>query len=325
MNVDHGSVPSLRNLWRDTRVPEQSDYLLFARFGAACAARSRFGQAALVVPLPTLAERNVGRRSAGIELLGHSAAQFTEGENEWRSPAAALVCLDAELVDTFAVLAADIALRFTTEVASWSSIVALVEEWQTLLSPRGKPSQEAEAGLWGELWFIDSSESVGRTLAAWRGPDRDAADFFVDGEAAEVKTGRLRRQHHVSQAQVDFSVGTHPAWLVSIWIKVDPEATATVPVLVDRILERAPDAADALRRIVRAGYSPANRSGYATGFVVLEEPEWYSAGSVPRVRAADLGVSDLRYRVTLDEQWRADAESARRLWRHFHGRDFGSL
>jgi hypothetical protein len=83
------------------------------------------------------------------------------------------------------------------------------------------------------------------------------------------------------------------------------------------------DRGAALRRLLRAGYSPPNRAGYAATFVVLAEPEWYSVADVPRVRAADPGVSHLRYRVALDEARRADGVRSDSLWRHFHGHAYG--
>jgi hypothetical protein len=184
-------------------------------------------------------------------------------------------------------------------------------------------SAEAEVGLWGELWFVAQSVDIGRAVASWRGPECDSTDFFVDGVAAEVKTTKKKRQHHVSQSQVEAPVGSHEAWLMSLWVKTDPGATVTVGHIVDAILKRAPDPVDTLRRIGRAGFSPSDRCEYASGFVVLSEPEWYAVSDVPRVRVADPGVSHLRYRVVLDQARRADASAAERLWQHFHGRKYG--
>src|SRR5262249_33945285 len=129
----------------------------------------------------------------------------------------------------------------------------------------------------------------------------------------------LHRVHYVSQSQVDAPVGSNESWVISIWVKIDPATSLTVPLLADRILDRASDRGDALRRLVRAGYSPVQRSGYATSFVLLAEPEWYATNDIPRVRAADPGVSQLRYRITLDQAARADRPLADALSLHFHG------
>jgi hypothetical protein len=109
-----------------------------------------------------------------------------------------------------------------------------------------------------------------------------------------------------------------------MWAKVNAggNAASTVPSLVDDILSRAPDKADALKRVVRAGYSPADRRSYTSSFTLLDEPQWFNASVVPRVRTADAGVSRLRYQVILDEQLCADEETTVRLWEHFHGHQY---
>jgi hypothetical protein len=276
----------------------------------------------LVIPLEEAAPTSVGRRAAGCEVVGHHSTRFVFGGRETVGPAAALLCTDSALVDAFVVLALDVASRALVAGATWSNVLAAVEEWQTLLTPRERLSAEAEEGLWGELWFLSQAGDVDRALSAWRGPEGDATDFFVGGKSAEVKTSRQRRQHHVSQSQLLAPTGEHDAWLVSIWVKSDPVAPNTIPHLADAVLERSTDRGNALRRLLRAGYSPPKRADYTASFVILAEPEWYAAGDVPRVRTADRGVSHLRYRVSLDEARRADAALSDSLWRHFNGHGY---
>jgi hypothetical protein len=241
---------------------------------------------------------------------------------EWDAAAAALLCTDPDLIDTFAVLADDVLTR-TRSAFTWQAILAVVEEWQTLLMPRGRATKEVELGIWGELWFVENSRDVGRALLGWRGPDGDATDFFQDGIAVEVKASRTRRQHFVSQAQVETPVGLHEAWLLSLWVKADPGSALTVPWIADSIVAKAPDQAEALRRMAQAGYSPGDRREYTSAFALLSEPEWFALADVPRVRAADPGISQLRYRIALDEARRANAVTAGQLWHHFHEHDYG--
>jgi hypothetical protein len=324
MASDQSRIAAFRARWSGARgVAGATDYELLAEQDGAFIARSKAGLAALVLPVEDLGPLASGRRASGCELLAHPTLHFALGGAEWDGAAAAFLCADSDLLDTFAVLANDVLAR-TAPTFTWPSIVAVVEEWQTLLRPRGKPSKETELGLWGELWFIEQSRDIARALAAWRGPEGDHTDFFERGVAVEVKASRAERQHFVSQAQVESPVGGHDAWLLSIWAKADPGSLLTVPFVADAILARAPDRGEAMRLLARAGYSPADRQEYATPFTLLSEPEWFAAPSVPRVRAADPGVSNLRYRVVLDSKLRADAATARRLWHHFHGRDYGS-
>ena len=325
MSPEHKSVAALRGLWgADSGEHGDTDYRLLAEVENAFVARSRAGLPALVVPIRGLGIAPVGRRASGCELIGHSSTRFVFQGRHAVGPAAALFCIDPELFDAFAVLAVDVAKRVRHGGGTWSSMLSAVEEWQTLLAPRGRPSAEAEEGLWGELWFLSQADDVEQALAAWCGPDAGATDFFLGGRSAEVKTSRHRRQHHVSLSQVDAPVGTHDAWLLSIWVKMDPRTSSTVVQLAERFLDRVRDRSAALRRLVRAGYSPADRGAYAAAFVVLAEPEWYAAADIPRVRGADSGVSHLRYRVTLDETRRADGPLSDSLWQHFHGHKYGA-
>lgn len=325
MPLDSASVAVLRAVWEVPAVAGDTaaDYELLRQLGVTWAARTRDGLLALVIPLSQLPPGTVGRRASGCELLGHPDLRFAHHGREWHASAASLICTDPELVDAFAVLAADISVRLGGADVSWTSVLAMVEEWQTLLAPRGRPSAEAEIGLWGELWFIERSRDLDRALRGWRGPDGDATDFFVEGMSAEVKTTRQRRRHHVSQSQVEEPVGTYEAWLLSLWVKTDPAGELTVPRLAAQILSRASDPADAQRRLGRAGYSPGDRMAYSAAFVVLGEPEWFCVADVPCVRAVDPGVSQLRYRVSLDEAQAADMARATALWWHFHGREYG--
>jgi hypothetical protein len=324
MKTERVCSEALRRIWTGPGENTGSDYVLGAHLGKAYAGRAISGAAALVVPVAALPPRAVGRRTEGFELIPHASLRFAYGGREWTAPAAALTCADPELLDAFVVLAADIHGRLPEEPnGDWESILAAVEEWQSLMAPRGRPDADAEVGLWGELWLLASSASPDRLIAGWRGPDGDAADFVLDGRAAEVKTARQRRRHHVSLAQVADPVGTHEAWLVSIWVGIDPIRGLTVPALIDEIMARVDDPGTALRRLIGAGYSPADRLSYEGRFVVLAQPEWYPVVSVPRVRSADPGVTQIRYVVTLDETLAVPEADAATLWAHFVGRDDG--
>jgi hypothetical protein len=324
MGPERVSIADLRGLWGATRDQGgDNDYALVAEVEGAFAARSRAGLPALIVPIRELGPAPIGRRAAGCELVGHSSIRFVYGDRNAVGPAAALLCLDPELFDAFAVLAVDVAKRVRDGGGTWSSMVEAVEEWQTLLARSGQLGAEVEQGLWGELWFLAQAADVDLLFSAWRGPEADATDFFLAGKSVEVKTSRRRRDHHVSCSQVDAPVGAHDGWMLSIWVKPDPASACTIAQLAEGLLDRARDRAEVLRRLTRAGYSPADRATYRASFVVLAEPEWYAITDVPRVRVVDPGVSQLRYRVALDETRRADVHVSDSLWRHFHTYQYG--
>ena len=216
------------------------------------------------------------------------------------------------------MLGLDVASRLGTRT-TWQSIIEVVQEWQALLAPRPRLSPERELGLWGELWFLDRALDLDRLLAGWRGPDADSTDFFIAGVAVDLKASRKARVHHLSQAQVDAPAGKRDAWLLSLHVKQDPAAQTSVGFLANRIIHRAADKVSALQRLAQAGFSLSERRQYSDGFTLLAAPEWFHVDDVPRVRKADPGVTDLRYRAVLDAAHAAAKTKAKMLFNHFHG------
>jgi hypothetical protein len=322
MSLENNHIQKLRESWSfGAGELVSNDYVLLDSIDLCFAARSRSGKASFVIPLTESCSSMIGRCASGCELVGYRDLQFVHHDREWSAPAAALVCVDDQLLDVFAVLCADIANRLGSAVPPWPAVLAIVEEWQALLAPRGRLNAEAELGLWAELWVIEQSIDVTRTLEGWRGPEHDSVDFFIDAMALEVKASRVRRQHQVSQSQVERPAGVHEAWFLSFWAKVDPVGGVSVPELADLILDRAANRASVLRLFALGGYVAADRRAYSQRFILMAEPEWYRAEDIPRVRSADEGVSMLRYRIDLEEAARADEGRARFLWQHFMGRE----
>jgi hypothetical protein len=223
------------------------------------------------------------------------------------------------VVDAFLVLVVDIARRLISgsgEVA-WSTILGWVEEWQTLLGRRSVMTPEQQLGLWGELWVLSHAVAPDPLIAGWRGPDRDATDFLYDGIGLEVKVSRKAHVHHVSQRQLDSPVGNYAAYLISIWVAPEPARGVSISELVDTLIARVADGPALLRHIVLTGYSPVDREHYSVRYAPLEPPRWFRAEDIPRVRAMDPGVSQVRYVVSLDPEKSLDPVATGSLWRHF--------
>jgi hypothetical protein len=196
-----------------------------------------------------------------------------------------------------------------------------VEEWQTLLAQGTALSGDQQLGLWGELWLISNARDPDRVIAGWRGPDREALDFLLDGLSLELKASRTAHVHYVSQRQVELPAGTYTGCLLSLWVGVDPVRGKSLKELAELLIARASDPPSLLKKLALAGYVPKDSDQYGTRWLVLEAPYWFWAKDVPRVRAADVGVSNLRYRVALDVEKAIPKEQARQLWRHFCGVD----
>jgi hypothetical protein len=294
MRTEQSILDVLRGVWaKSSPGLLGDDYILLEAIRRGFAGFSKAGLPTLVIPLASLAGPSAGRKASGFELVAHTSTRYSFGGHSTSGPAAALICTDPALRNAFAILALDVVAR-SEQTPDWNTIVAIVEEWQSLLaSYSGSISIESETGLWGELWFIAASCDVDQAMASWRGPEGDSTDFFVGQHAAEVKTSRSQRRHHVSHSQVTAPVGVHSSWLLSLWVKVDPGGLCAGD-LIENILSRATDQGDALRRMTRAGYAPGHHGRFATNFVLLREPEWYACSVVARGSEAQPGGSSLR-------------------------------
>lgn len=318
-------MTSLRELLGSAAPPlptETEDYRIAASIDPAFLARDRSGAPALLVPLSQAAQA-VGRSGGGFALTAASRVAFEYGGRRWEQPAAILKCTDEKLADTFLVLVMDIARRLalSTEDVTWRKVLTWVEEWQTLLGRRSALSAEEQLGLWGELWVLSQAADIDRLFVAWRGPERESIDFFLDGIGLEVKASRRALVHHVSQSQVVAPRGQYDSYFLSIWAGVESVRGTSLAELVEKLLNSLSDPAAFLRQLALTGYSLQDRAEYLVRFVPLEAPRWFRAEDIPRVRAMDDGVSHLRYLVTLDADTCLDSESATRLWHHFIGQE----
>jgi hypothetical protein len=274
----------------------------------------------LLMPLKTVPSAP-GRRGGGFSLNPVTRVAFDYEGRRWEQPAATLECVELHLLDAFLVLVADIARRLASSPieVTWQAIVGWVEEWQSLLARRPVLTPEQQLGLWGELWAISNSDNRDVLIAAWRGPEGDATDFFLNGIGLEVKTSRQAHVLHVSQRQVESPLGSHQVYLLSIWVGVDPARGVSLAELVDSTLALVSDPPALLKKVASLGYAPLDRDQYATRFIPLETPRWFRAIDVPRVRDIDPRISQLRYVVTLDVDLSLTGELADSLSRHFFG------
>lgn len=314
-------IVRLRDILSASRAPrsgEAEDYRIYGSMGASFLGRGRSGRVTLLVPL-IAAVGAVGRSGGGFTLTSAPRVAFTHEARQWEQPAAILECTDERLGDVFLVLVADIARRLpeATSGISWQKVLAFVEEWQALLSRRKVLSPEEQLGLWGELWVIRKSEHPGRLVAAWRGPFGEPVDFLYDGLSLEVKASRRAHVHHVSRSQVEEPTGGYESFLISLWLGTDPARGVSLKELADQVLQRVDDPSAFLRTLARVGYSPLDHNEYAERFVLLEPASWFRVDDVPRVRAVDDGISNLRYVVTLDLNKSLDEARTVELWRRF--------
>ncbi len=187
-----------------------------------------------------------------------------------------------------------------------------IERWQRFLD-RNAPDglgQEAQRGLFGEIWFLKSylipvvgaQEAVG----AWKGPNRIPHDFQLPAASVEVKT-TVAKQHIkleiTSDRQLDDS---HVPLLALFHLSLDAGTTGvSLSELIGEV--RGLLGVQAVREsfedlLIESGYLDVHADLY-------NEPHYHVRAShlfhvrqgFPRLIERDLppGVGDLRYTVML--------------------------
>jgi hypothetical protein len=297
-----------------------TDYEITNAVGHAFVGRSRSGAPTLLIPLQQVSS-GLSRSGGGFSLIPAERVEYEFSGRKWEQPSAALECTERELLDAFVVLCADLLARLSAVngMANWFAVTKWVDEWQALLGKKPPLTPEQELGLWGELWLVAQSRKPDELVNGWRGPERENVDFFFDGVGVEVKTSRRAHAHFVSQKQITRPVGDFDAYLLSIWVAPEPVRGKSLVELADDIMSRTTDGLAFLKQLGRLGFSPYDRNQYRTRFVSLDVPKWFRADSVPRVRAADEGISNLRYQIILDVEAAADEISQASLWQRLVG------
>jgi hypothetical protein len=324
MNVSEVSVEALRialNAALAAPEDQENDYRIFTSFGPAYVTRSRRGTVSFLIALDSYSPGS-SRSGGGFTLISAEMVTFDYAGSRWQQPAAVLECTDTSLLGTFAVLCSDLGRLLLSDknARTWKVLIDWVEEWQFLLGRKPQMSAQKELGLWGELWLVKQAVDPNLLLESWRGPERAPLDLFVNETGLEVKSSRARNTHFISQSQVETPAGQFDCYLVSVWVGIDPVKGVSLPDVVDALLLEATDGPRFLRQISMAGYTPADRKQYQTKFLLLDRPTLYALDSVPRVRSADEGVSNLRYQISLDALDPIDELIATDVWMRTLGR-----
>lgn len=259
------------------------------------------GNPSVLIPLAEPVQ-SVSRIMGGMSLRAVRETQISFDGATWRECAAVLECIEPDLLWTFCAISASLGERVAADGAPrWSDLVAAFEEWERLLSRRRRLDTSEELGLWGELWLIDASNQPDRLVDAWQGPDRELIDFVLLGKGFEVKTTRKAATHHVSQAQADSTLSAIDVYFVSLLVVQDALGGTSLPELAARLFHRCSAAVELERHLLAAGYSKADAPLYSKRYRLGAPPAIYRRADVPRVRSVDPGVSEIRYRVDLDQ------------------------
>jgi hypothetical protein len=240
-----------------------------------------------------------------------------------RSDADGANCLRFELTDTshsdvFDVIGNDVlrhVLQAANDAAAFAVFATRIGEWQHFLDqlPRDGLSEQAQQGLFAELWFMQKflvPVGAQRAVGAWAGPKALAKDFHLPGLAFEVKASSAKQ---------------HTKFGISNEVQLDPAGVGRL-ILYGLLLERLvaggtslPELVSSLRAdllrsdpnslipfselLLQSGYVDSDAARYTARFVVRSERFFDVKGDFPRIVDADLrrGVGDVRYSILLSE------------------------
>lgn len=233
----------------------------------------------------------------GLRLENTSAVTFVlDGRTQVR-PAVVLTLLAPDLLDAFCALCFDVIDRIQMAGGDSSSVIVAIEEWRGLFMNGPRLAPAIELGLWGELWVISNSTIPDALVKGWRGPERGTVDFFVSGVALEVKTTRHPGVHHVSHGQCQADFGQ--AFMLSIACE-EGSSGCSCGDLIASIAGRLISASSFYGALSRGKVNASLFESADRRYSLLSRPLVYSSSTIPRVRSFDPGVSDLRYKVSLD-------------------------
>ena len=216
--------------------------------------------------------------------------------------------------DVFAALAEDLARRVTqagTQAAQVRAFVGQLARWQKFLSasPEGL-SEQAQRGLWGELYLLREHliPLLGPAAArSWRGAERAHQDFQLKTGSIEVKTTLAKLPQVVritSERQLDDR--KLPALFLNVIAVDTAENGETLPGLVASLRSSMTNDAASQEffedELLQAGYLDAHAPRYAEQAYTIRQMNFFRVGTkFPRLVEADMppGVGDANYALTV--------------------------
>jgi hypothetical protein len=226
-----------------------------------------------------------------------------------------VVLKEPRFADVFAALTEDLVRRVVDArdpAAQAAAFLGQLVRWQKFLSVSSEGlSQEAQRGLWGELYFLREHMLVMIGTAAvggWKGGERAHQDFQFENGAVEVKTTLAKMPQVVriaSERQLD-DQALAPLFLCVISLHMLDGGGETLPALVASL--RAGLATDAAAReqfedeLLATGYVDAHAVRYADrGYLVRAVGLFRVGPEFPRLVEADMpvGVGDASYELSV--------------------------
>lgn len=223
---------------------------------------------------------------------------------------------DRQFADIFTVFCADLVDGISRCPSVQDAIVLLLnrlERWQRFLGQASEGlSQQAQIGLFGELWVLRELLipicGIGM-VDAWCGAQRKPQDFMVPGICAiEVKTTAAKSLSHVrihGEKQLDGTALTC-LFLACLRLQRDDGVGKTLNDLVDDLMQLTEATPEFLmlleQRLADVGWLERHRQRYVVNrFVVAERRFFQVEEGFPRLLRGPLppGIDEVEYRLDL--------------------------
>jgi hypothetical protein len=259
-------------------------------------------------PLRDASSRGLTVLTQNLSLGGHGVGRYID-----------ITCEEALGHPMLDLIAADIAPRLReADVVPRESVARVIGKWRRFWGqlPRQLLSQEAQTGLFAELWFLSywliPSTGIQRAVHMWRGPHGSRHDFERPGLSIEAKgttttRGRIHKVNGLQQLQVP-----EGGRLLFFSLRVREEAGAnnTLPILCRacrEVISKDPDAEGMFdTALIAAGYLSTHEEEYSkTRIRVIEELLFDTGGNFPKVTASTFssgppaGVEEIDYVINL--------------------------
>lgn len=216
----------------------------------------------------------------------------------------------------FQIISEDIRLTLekledSKDVISCFSVV--LTKWRNffLLEKDIRLSQEREQGLLGELIFLKQLlEMCGHeAIAFWAGCNEETHDFYIKGNAVEVKTTVLKSPYKVnisSEYQLDTKDVLNSLYLQFFALRRSESDGFTLPDAVDAIEAFLVSDSECFQlfqqKLEKYGYLKACEDLYQTGYFIRENCMYIVNSGFPRIEKSELdtGISNVSYTLNLD-------------------------
>lgn len=177
------------------------------------------------------------------------------------------------------------------------------------ISPDFQLSLEKQQGLYGELLFLKKliEQNGCSAVYQWSGPDAETHDFYIAGNAVEIKTSSKKTNNVIisSESQLDQSNVPGDLYLVFYSLrhsKVDGESLHEIVSLIQQLLNNDLNAErEFTQKLFKTGYHIEKDDLYLEKFTLLNMQRYLVSSHFPKIIRSDLknGISSVSYSLDL--------------------------